>query len=76
MCELLHLTSAMEIFSDNIRLFTSIIGIYAIIWWCIEHFTSLFELVINSIKPYIKCQCKMTLQKQYGQWAGKNHRNL
>ncbi|XP_070493005.1 hydroxysteroid dehydrogenase-like protein 1 isoform X2 [Chironomus tepperi] len=59
----------MELFSENIKLFTSIIGIYAIIWWSIEHFTSLFEFIINSIKPYIKCQCKRTLQSQYGQWA-------
>ena len=66
----------MEVFSDNIRLFTSIIGIYAIIWWSIEHFTSLFEWAYNTIKIYIKCQCKRTLQMQYGQWAGKNDRNL
>ena len=61
----------MDFLSENTRLFTSLVGFYAIIWWCIEHLTPLIELIINSIKPYLKFQWKRTLSEEYGQWAGK-----
>jgi hypothetical protein len=48
--------------------FALVIGIYSIILWCFENFSTSFELLVHKIKSFYKQ--KMTLKEEYGEWAG------
>ena len=54
-----------------LSVFTTVIAIYAIFWWCTDHITSVFEFFVNSFSTCFRNQASQSLQEKYGQWAGK-----
>lgn len=47
----------------------SLIGFYALLWWCVENFESIVQIVLSICQKY--CSLKRdSLKEQFGEWAG------
>lgn len=47
-------------------------GTWAVLWWSIDNFRSIVEIVLSILTPYFQPQERKTLVERYGKWAGKN----
>lgn len=54
---------------DVITNVLAIFGIYALLWWCVEHLASPFEFAFKSIAPYLNCRKPLSLEMKFGKWA-------
>lgn len=50
-----------------------IIGVFALLWWFIDNFKSLFSILWNITKSYILPGKNRSLNEKYGEWAGNNN---
>lgn len=51
--------------------FFYIIGVYTFLWWFIDNFKSLFQILWNLLKSYVQPDKNPPLNEKYGIWAGK-----
>lgn len=52
--------------------FFYLVGIYAFLWWFVDNFKSLFQILWNLLKTYIQPDKNLPLNEKFGNWAGKN----
>lgn len=48
------------------------IGVYALIWWCIDNFKSIVQIIRSFLVPYFQPQEDLPLSEKFGNWAGMN----
>lgn len=65
----MELEELIYLLLDLVRNLLALAGVYALIWWCIDHLISPLEFAFKSITPYLKCNKPQSLDKQFGQWA-------
>lgn len=53
------------------ELFFYIIGLYAFLWWFIDNFKSLFQILWNLLMSYFEPDKYPGLIEQFGNWAGE-----
>lgn len=46
-------------------------GAWAVLWWSIDNFRSIVEIIVTVLTPYFQPQERKTLVERYGKWAGK-----
>lgn len=50
-------------------------GAWATLWWSIENFKSVVQIIIGVIVKCFKSEEKKSLIKKYGTWAGKDEQD-
>lgn len=45
-------------------------GIWALLWWSLENFMSVLQIIKSVLLPYFQPQDNKTLIERYGKWAG------
>lgn len=48
-----------------------LIGLYAVLWWSIDNFKSIVQIVRSLLVPYFQPQEDSKLSERFGNWAGK-----
>lgn len=48
----------------------SLIGFYAIHYWCIENFESIIRIGVHICRKYLLQSKDLSLKEKYGDWAG------
>lgn len=51
--------------------FFYLIGVYAFLWWFIDNFKSLFQIVWNLFLSSLQLNSNQPLNEKFGIWAGK-----
>lgn len=46
-------------------------GIWATLWWSIENFRSVVQIIKSVLSPYFQPQESKTLVERFGKWAGE-----
>lgn len=49
-----------------------LIGVYALIWWCIDNLKSIVQIIRSFLVPYFQPQEDIPLNEKFGNWAGMN----
>lgn len=60
-------------FVFSVQLLTLIlvlIGAYALIWWSIDNFKSVIQIIRSFLVPYFQPQDDLPLTEKFGSWAG------
>ena len=65
----MEIDALVDLLINIIRNLLAFAGIYAVLWWCIDHITSSIEFAFKSISPYLMCKKPQSLDKQFGRWA-------
>lgn len=47
-----------------------LIGLYALLWWSIENFKSIVQIIRSVLVPYFQPQEDIKLSEKFGSWAG------
>lgn len=47
------------------------IGMWALLWWSIDNFKSVVQIIKSMLTPYFQPQENKSLVERYGKWAGK-----
>lgn len=50
----------------------ALIGIYALLWYSIENFKSVIQVIRSFLVPYFQPQEDLPLSEKFGSWAGMN----
>lgn len=50
------------------------VGIWALLWWSIDNFKSIVQIVKNVLVPYFQPHENKPLADKYGKWAGNERR--
>lgn len=45
-------------------------GVWALLWWSIDNFKSVLQILKSVLLPYFQPQDNKTLVEKYGKWAG------
>lgn len=48
----------------------ALIGIYALLWWCIDNFKSIVQIIRSFLVPYFQPNEDQPLSEKFGNWAG------
>lgn len=51
-----------------------LIGAYALLWWSIDNFKSIVQIVTSFLVPYFQPQEDLPLSEKFGSWAGMCNR--
>lgn len=51
--------------------FFYLIGIYTFLWWFIDNFKSLFQILWHLLVSYIQPNANLPLNEKFGTWAGE-----
>lgn len=51
-----------------------LIGAYALLWWSIDNFKSIVQIVTSFLVPYFQPQEDLPLNEKFGSWAGMCNR--
>lgn len=46
------------------------IGAYALLWWSIDNFKSIVQVIRSMLLPYFQPQDDVALSEKFGHWAG------
>lgn len=52
----------------------ALIGIYALLWYIIENFKSVIQVIRSFLVPYFQPQEDLPLSERFGSWAGMNEK--
>lgn len=47
-----------------------LIGAYALLWWSIDNFKSIVQIITSFLVPYFQPQEDLPLSEKFGSWAG------
>lgn len=47
-----------------------VIGAYALLWWSIDNFKSIVQVIRSILVPYFQPQDDVALSEKFGHWAG------
>lgn len=53
-----------------IALIFILIGAYAVLWWSIDNFKSVVQVIRSFLVPYFQPQEDIPISERYGNWAG------
>lgn len=53
-----------------IALILILIGLYALLWWSIDNFKSIVQIIRSVLVPYFQPQEDVPLSEKFGSWAG------
>lgn len=53
-----------------ILMILALIGAYALLWWSIENFKSIVQVIRSILVPYFQPQDDVALSEKFGHWAG------
>lgn len=48
-----------------------LIGAYALLWWSIDNFKSIIQIIRSFMVPYFQPQDDLPLTEKFGTWAGR-----
>lgn len=51
-------------------------GVWGVLWWSIENFMSIVQIIRSFLSPLFQPQEKKSLVEKYGKWAGKEEFHL
>lgn len=54
-----------------IALILILIGLYALLWWSIDNFKSIVQIIRSFLVPYFQPQEDVPLSEKFGSWAGR-----
>lgn len=59
------------VFSIQFTAFVLIlIGVYALLWWSIDNFKSIIQIIRSFLVPYFQPHEDIPLSEKFGSWAG------
>lgn len=53
-----------------ISLILILIGLYALLWWSIDNFKSIVQIIRSFLVPFFQPQEDVPLSEKFGNWAG------
>lgn len=54
--------------------FFYIIGVYTFLWWFVDNFKSLFQILWSVLMSYVTPDLYPPLSEKFGNWAGEKRR--
>lgn len=59
------------LFNTSVLLYLlALAGVWSLLWWSIDNFKSVVQIVKSVLLPYFQPQDNKTLVEKYGKWAG------
>lgn len=66
------LNNIITSFQANMSLYALVlVGLWALLWWSIENFRSLVQIIGSVLAPFFQPNENKTLVERFGKWAGK-----
>lgn len=56
-----------------VALILILIGAYALLWWSIDNFKSVVQIIRSFLVPYFQPHEDLPLSERFGNWAGMFH---
>lgn len=64
----------IALFSTNLPLYLlALAGAWALMWWSIENFRSIVQIIGSVLAPYFQPSENKTLVERFGKWAGEGN---
>lgn len=67
----IRILASYVFYTDIILNLLALAGAWAVLWWSIDNFRSIFEIILSVLSPYFQPQEHKSLVERYGKWAGE-----